>query len=125
MKLEINGKNYNLNFGLGAFELASDELNMTPDEVLSELGNSKVFNRLVYSAIKNALLLEDEYAEVPFNYFKFLDEISQKPQEINEEIQKAFWATARNGKTFAEWFGIDLPTETEVKKKGTRKKQSE
>ena len=125
MKLEINGTSYNLNFGLGAFELAGDALDMTPDEVLVEIGNSKVFNRLVYSAIKNALLLEDEYAELPFNYFKFLDEISQKPQEVNEEITKAFWATARNGKTFGEWFGIDLPTETEVKKKATRKKQSE
>lgn len=121
MKLKIKGKEYNLNFGLGAFEIAGDELDMSPDEVLVEIGNSKIFNRLVYSAIKNALLLEDEYAEMPFNYYTFLDEISNAPQEVNEIITKAFFKTKRNGKTFGELYGIEIPQEAENKKKATKK----
>ena len=121
MKLKIDGSNYNLNFGLGAFELAGDKLGMSPDEITLNVTDSKIFNHLVYCAMVNALKIEDEYAELPFSYHKFLSEIEQMPEEINNDIVNAFLDTVRYGKTFRERLGLDIPEEATTKKKATKK----
>lgn len=125
MKLEINGTSYNLNFGLGAFEIAGDRLEMSADEVLEKIFEPKVFNHLVYASIENAIKLEDEYALTPFSYNVFINKIGEMPQDVNKEILEAFLNTTRFGKTFREHFGIDIPEEAENKKKGTKKKAQE
>ena len=123
MKLKINGVNYDLNFGLGAFELLAEKKGLTPDEVTEKMFTepNAVFNELVYFAILNAVKIKDESGTLPFNYYEFLDFIGQQPQEINKGVSDAFLSTTRFGKTFREHYGIDLPEQKESKKKPTKK----
>jgi hypothetical protein len=117
MKLKLNGAQYDLNFGLGAFEIAEDRLDMSMDEILTNLQKSKVFNNFVYSALLNAIRIEDETALEPFGYNAFLSYVNELDLSVNEELTEAILKTTYYGKTFAERLGIDLNEEEEGEKK--------
>jgi len=124
MKLKINGINYDLNFGLGAFELLAIRKGITPDEATEKMlfEPGVLYNELVFCSVHNGLKMQDEFAELPFNYYEFLNFIGEEPQEINLKIQECYLNTTRHGKTWREHYGIDLPEQKESKKKPIKKR---
>lgn len=122
MKLKLNGNEYELNFGLGAFEIAEERLSMSMEEIMMRLNDSKVFNNFVYSALLNAIRIKDDTAKEPFGYYEFLDYINELEADVNNELTKAILSTTFRGKTFSEMLGIEIEEPKKEQKKRTTKK---
>lgn len=110
MKLKIFNEEYTLNWGLGAFAIVEEELELTIDEIISRFSEHKVNIALTYASIKNAYRIEkdDDFAELPFGKTKFASWIESEPQETADNILKSFLQWTTHGKSWAEKLQIDI-----------------
>lgn len=121
MKLTINGKEYGLQWGLGAIEIFCDTHNCDVEGIEAAITSTraidklKAINNLTLSAIQNWCELNN--IDFNLNYRQFQNWLSDQPQETGNNII-ADWKRSRiNGKTIGEFYFGELPSETTTKKK--------
>lgn len=128
MKLEINGNQYGLQWGTGAFEIACEKLNMSVNEVLLGVADNKVILTLAYSAIQNWYELQDETNVLPFSYRQFQAWLDEQDQQVAADIVKDFYKSKYEGKVMEDRYNelIELLNQNnpEAAKKKVVKKQS-
>lgn len=121
MKLTINGKEYGLQWGLGAIEIYCDTMNCDiaglDQAIVSErlIDKLKAINTLTLAAIQNWCELKD--IDFDLNYRSFQSWVSEQPQEIANQIIDDWKASKYLGKTIGEYYFGELPPETTTKKK--------
>lgn len=122
MKIIINSKAYDLEWGLGAIELYCDALDCDIDG-LSYIGDNtdlkrkqKAITILILSAIQNGCELVGESFDV--SYRQMQKWISDAEEKVFDAVLEDFMKSLYFGKTVSEHiFGIATVTEEVVKKK--------
>lgn len=129
MKININGNEYGLCWGIGAIEIYCDTMNCDIDgldkAVISEkeIEKLKAINILVLSAIQNWCELND--VEFDLTYRKFQQWLSDAPQQTANSIMNDWKASKYMGKTIGEYYFGELPEPIEpIKKKTSRSVKS-
>lgn len=131
MKLKIKDKEYGLNWGLGAFSIVMEEMDLSIEEIIARFSEHKVNTALTYSALLNAyrVQLDDDYATLEFGKTYFASWLEEQSQEIGDEILKSFLNWTTHSKSWADKLGIDIeklfPAEKDEKKKATTNKRGQ
>jgi hypothetical protein len=106
MKITINGKEYGLQWGLGAIELYCDHVGCDVDDLELAIGSSKSIDRtkaictLTTCAIQNWCELNDITFDV--TYRKFQAWLNEQPQETANDIITDWKKSMYFGKTIGE-----------------------
>lgn len=127
MQLEINGRNWQLVWGMGALEELCNELNFSLTDIDVAIMNNEtaVLNRLVYCALRNGAECEDTPTSLTFNYKKFLQWLDEQPDNTGKSIMDDFMNSKLSGRTMQQRFdeiierlnAIDSEETKKVKKK--------
>lgn len=121
MKLEINGKEYPLQWGMGALEMFCDALDceiMGIDKALAP-GREQVkyLTTLIMAAIKNGAEAESYYDEVGVSYRQLQKYLDEAPDNTLRDIIEDFKRSKYFGKTMASYlFGEEEETNAPKKK---------
>lgn len=116
MKVVINGVEYGLEWGLGALELASDELDVSQDMIIDSLmlkskEQQKTVVNLVLAAIRFWGLCQTPAVTVDLNYWQLLKFASDAPQKVWDDIINDFLHSKIHGQTILEAIGVAPITE--------------
>lgn len=120
MKLTINGKEYGLQWGMGAIEIYCDTMNCDIDgldkALIAErtIDKQKALNTLVLAAIQNWCELND--IDFNLNYRTFQNWLSEQPQNTADSIINDWKASTIYGKTIGEYYFGEIPPD-QIKKK--------
>lgn len=124
MKLTINGKEYGLQWGMGAIEIFCDTMDCDVDGLEKAISSEraidklKAINTLSLAAIQNWCELND--VDFDLNYRQFQNWLSDQPQDIGNNIIADWKASRIAGKTIGEYYFGELPPDSELKKKKSR-----
>lgn len=104
MKLKILNHEVKFQWGLGAFEICCDALELSLDEVERGvlLGDQKIMFRLAYSAIQNACEIDE--VEVPFNFRKFQAWLDEADEGTATKIMEDYRNSKYLGKTVMDYY---------------------
>ena len=86
-KIEIEGKNIGLKFGMASFRYLQDKMVKGisfDNDILNEIG----IGHIIYSGYYNNCLIKQEIPNIPFEYFIDYIEANINNQEFLEEIKK-------------------------------------
>lgn len=121
MKLEINGKEYPLQWGMGALEMFCDALDCEIDDIDKALNPGKDQNKylttLILSALKNGADAESYYEEVGVSYRQLQRFLDEAPSSTLPEIMEDFKRSKYFGKTIASYLFGEEEEEEGPKKK--------
>jgi hypothetical protein len=131
MKVTINSKEYGLSWGLGALEIyceAMDEVtgdSLTIDEAVDLITmpgkfQQKALVNLALAALQNYCEIND--LSFDLTYRKLQAWISDLPQTEWDAVIKDFINSRYLGRTIAECYGWELPTEEVTPKKKVKTK---
>lgn len=126
MKVEINGVEYGFEWGLGALELASDELDVSQDMIIDSIllkskEQQKTVVNLVLAGIRFWGLCQTPIMPVTLTYWQLLKFASDAPQKLWDDIINDFLHSKIHGQTILEAIGINPEVEIGV---STTKKKS-
>lgn len=130
MKLEINGKSYPLEWGMGAIENYCDmldcditdiDIHLTSPKIITKI---KAMNNLTLCAIKNACENSNPKIDFDINYHGLQVWMERQPQSVADEIITDWKKSYYFGKTIAEYFFGEIPDE-ELKTNSKKKQVSE
>lgn len=121
MTIKINGKEYGLQWGLGAIELYCDQMNCDVDDLELAIGSPKSIDRtkaiclLTTCAIQNWCELNGVTFDI--TYRKFQDWLTEQPQETANNIIEDWKKSMYFGKTIGEHLFGEVATNGEQPKK--------
>ena len=132
MKVEINGIEYGFEWGLGALELASDELDVSQDMIIDSLllkskEQQKTVVNLVLAGIRFWGLCQTPIVPVTLTYWQLLKFASDAPQQLWDDIINDFLHSKIHGQTILEAIGVapvtdEQPITTKKKSRASVKK---
>lgn len=128
MKLKINNKDYQLEWGMGAIEIYCDMMDCDISDIDLHLSSPKLIhqikaiNTLTLAAIQN--WCEDTKTDFDVSYKDLLRFLDAQPQSVGTDIINDWKRSYYFGKTVAEHFFGELEQEEEEKAKITKKKQA-
>lgn len=122
MKLDINGKEYPLQWGMGALEMFCDALDCEISGLDKALMPGKDQNRylttLILAAVKNGAEAESYNEDVGVSYRQLQHFLDEAPDNTLRDILEDFKRSKYFGKTIAAHLALDLaPSEGGSKKK--------
>lgn len=121
MKLEINGKEYPLQWGMGALEMFCDALDCEIGDIDKAFTDgkqqSKYLTTLILAALKNGAEAESYYDEIGVNYRQLQKFIDEAPDGTLADILEDFKRSKYFGKTMASYLFREDEVEDTAKKK--------
>lgn len=113
MKVVIEGKEYGFEWGLGALQIASDELDVSQEMILDSVflksrEQQKTIVNLVLAGIKFWGLVQSPVVEVELTYWQLLKFASDAPQSDWDAILNDFLQSKLHGQTVLEALGLDV-----------------
>lgn len=127
MKVIINDIEYGLEWGLGALELASDELDISQDMIIDSLllkskEQQKTVVNLVLAGIRFWGLCQTPVVPVSLTYWQLLKYASDAPQAEWDAIINDFLYSKIHGQTILEAIGVNPEAEqvTTIAKKKSK-----
>ena len=125
MQLTINENKYNLVWGMGAFEIVCDKLDLTLLDIEVGIldGNDKILNNLAFASIQNGCEVDE--VECKLNYKQFLAWLDAQPAEFGKELIDDFLNSYLSGKTIRSRFEeiVQLVNESDIEEEGKPKKR--
>jgi hypothetical protein len=129
MNLEINGKKYPLEWGMGAIEAYCDmldcditdiDIHLMSDKLITKI---KAMNNLTLCAIKNGCENSEPKVDFDINYHSLQVWMERQPQYVADAIITDWKKSYYFGKTIAEYFFGEIPEE-ELKVSSKKKQAS-
>lgn len=121
MKLLINNKEYGLQWGMGCFEIFQDTMDCGMDGLdlawMKNRDQNKYFCNLVYAAMKCYAKMPN-HPELDVSYVELQIAIDEGDQSVLTEIEKDFLLSKYQGRTMADYLGVEYDEGT----KGFKKK---
>lgn len=116
MKVTINGAEYGLQWGLGALQIASDELDVSQEMILDSLflksrEQQKSVVNLVLAGIRNWGLCQTPQVHIELTYWQLLAFASDSEQGVWDSILDDFLKSKLHGQTILEALGLDITPE--------------
>lgn len=128
MKIEINGKEYGFQWGMGAVEIYCDMMGCDVDGLglglmaETEIKRQKSITTLVLAAIQNWCELNS--IDFDLNYRKLQAWLSDQQQGVADTIIADWKKSMYYGKTIGEWYFGEVPTEEAKPSQKKRKSPS-
>lgn len=128
MKIEINGKEYGLQWGLGAVEIYCDNMGCDVDGLDKAIASEKQIERqkaittLILAAIQNECELNGQPFDI--NYRQLQKWLTDAPQDTFNNIIEDWKKSMYYGKTIGEWYFGEVSTETSQPAQKKRKSAS-
>lgn len=121
MKLSINKKEYPLQWGMGCYEIFCDALECGMDGLdlvwMKNRNQNKYFCNLVFASLQCAAKISGN-PELEFNYIELQAALDDMEPEVFTEIEKDWLLSKYQGRTMADYLGVEYDEET----KGFKKK---
>lgn len=131
MNLEINGKEYPLQFGMGAIEMYCDKMDCDVDDIDTHMGSSnkvnqlRAINNLTLCAIQNGCELAKPEIKFDVTYREFQAWLDEQPTSTINNIISHWKDTKTLGVKVSEYYDNEFSEEIEGEAKKVTKKKSQ